>query len=84
MRQAPGSAGWESFVVAPVLDEAITWATGTFDGPRGRIAVGWRVADGHLTIVVDVPGGSEARIRFPDGSTFHTGPGSFTQRRPVN
>lgn len=84
LRQEPASAGWESFVVAPVLDETITWATGTFDGPRGRIAVDWRAEDGHLTIAVEVPGGSEARIRFPDGSTFHTGPGRFSRRRPIN
>ncbi|GAA5039738.1 alpha-L-rhamnosidase [Thermocatellispora tengchongensis] len=83
LRQASGSVGWESFLVAPVLNDAITWATGTFDGPQGRIAVEWRVQDDHLTISVDVPGGSEARIRFPDGSTFRTGPGRFSARRPV-
>ncbi|XVQ07188.1 family 78 glycoside hydrolase catalytic domain [Spirillospora sp. CA-255316] len=84
LRQAPGSAGWESFVVAPVLNEAITWAKGTFDGPQGRIAVDWRVEDGHLTISVDVPGGSDARIRFPDGGIVRTGPGRLSVRRPLS
>jgi alpha-L-rhamnosidase len=83
LRQAPGSAGWASFVVAPVLNPAITWATGAFDGPRGRIAVEWRVEDGHLTITVEVPGGAEAQIQFPDGSTIHTGPGHFSASRPI-
>ncbi|MEV0144889.1 MULTISPECIES: family 78 glycoside hydrolase catalytic domain [unclassified Nonomuraea] len=84
LRQAPGSVGWTSFVVEPVLDEAITWAKGTFDSPQGEIAVDWRVEDGHLTISVDVPGGSEARVRLPDGSTFHTGPGRFFRRHPLS
>ncbi|MFI7633427.1 family 78 glycoside hydrolase catalytic domain [Nonomuraea sp. NPDC049400] len=83
LRQAADSAGWESFVVAPAFTKAITWAEGTFDSPQGRIAVAWRVEDGHLTISVDVPGGSEAEIRFTDGSTFHTGPGRFSRRRPL-
>ncbi|TMR94139.1 alpha-L-rhamnosidase [Nonomuraea basaltis] len=84
LRQAPGSAGWESFVVAPVLNEAITWATGTFDSPQGQITVDWRVEDDHLTISIDVPGGSEVQVRLPDGSTFHTGPGRFARRHPIS
>jgi alpha-L-rhamnosidase len=83
LRQAPGSIGWESFVVAPVLHEAITWATGTFDSPQGQIAVDWRIEDDHLDISVDVPGGAEAQIRFPDGSTARTGPGRFSARRLI-
>ncbi|MFB4279602.1 family 78 glycoside hydrolase catalytic domain [Nonomuraea sp. MTCD27] len=84
LRQAPGSAGWESFVVAPVLNEAITWATGTYDSPQGLITVGWRVEDDHLAISVDVPGGAQAQVSFPDGHTFHTGPGRFSRRRPLS
>ncbi|WP_443182828.1 family 78 glycoside hydrolase catalytic domain [Nonomuraea sp. 3N208] len=83
LRQAPDSIAWESFVVAPVLNEAITWAKGTFDSPQGQIAVDWRIENDRLAISVDVPGGSEAQIRFPDGSTFHTGPGHFSARRPL-
>ncbi|GFJ87621.1 alpha-L-rhamnosidase C-terminal domain-containing protein [Phytohabitans rumicis] len=66
-----------------MLSEAITWAKGTFDGPQGLIAAEWSIKDGHLSISVDVPGGSEAQIRFPDGSTVRTGPGRFQGRRPL-
>jgi alpha-L-rhamnosidase len=82
LRQAPGSVAWTSFVVAPVLNEAVTWARGTFDSPQGRIAVDWSIKDGHFDISVDVPGGAEAQIRFPDGGTVRTGPGRFHERRP--
>ncbi|MFI7708713.1 family 78 glycoside hydrolase catalytic domain [Nonomuraea sp. NPDC049480] len=84
LRQAAGSVAWESFLVAPVLNDAITWAEGTFDSPQGRIAVAWRIQDDHLTISVDVPGGSQAQVRFPDGTTFHTGPGRFSRRQPLS
>jgi alpha-L-rhamnosidase len=82
--QAPGSIAWESFVVAPVLDGSITWAEGTFDSPQGSITVDWRVQDGHLTISADVPGGSQARIRFPDGTAYRAGPGRFSRRHPAS
>ncbi|GAA2869041.1 alpha-L-rhamnosidase [Streptosporangium fragile] len=79
LKQAPGSAGWKSFIVEPVLNEAVTWASGTFDSPQGRIAVEWRVEGDVLRISVDVPGGSEALVRFPDGTAVRTGPGRFSQ-----
>ncbi|WP_188193295.1 alpha-L-rhamnosidase C-terminal domain-containing protein [Nonomuraea sp. SYSU D8015] len=84
LRQAAGSVAWESFLVASVLNDTITWAEGTFDSPQGRVAVAWRVQDDHLTISVDVPGGAEAQVRFPDGTTFHTGPGRFRRRYPIS
>jgi alpha-L-rhamnosidase len=83
LRPAPGSVAWTSFIVAPVLTDAITWATGTFDSPQGLITVEWRIEDGHLAIAVEVPGGAEARICFPDGVTLRTGPGRFSARRPI-
>ncbi|WP_454853799.1 family 78 glycoside hydrolase catalytic domain [Promicromonospora soli] len=75
LRQAPGSVAWESFDVAPVLGGGLTWARGTFDGPQGRIAVEWRMADGVFRLEVDVPPGSIATLRLPDGGSVHAGPG---------
>lgn len=78
LRQVPGSVAWESFDVAPVLGGGLTWARGTFDGPQGRIAVEWRVADGVLRLEVEVPPGSTATLRLPDGGTVPVGPGRHT------
>ncbi|MEU8817624.1 family 78 glycoside hydrolase catalytic domain [Actinoplanes sp. NPDC048796] len=67
LRQAPGSVAWESFVVAPVPDERIGWARGTFDSPQGLISVRWRLDDGDLLIAVEVPPGATAEVVYPDG-----------------
>ncbi|WP_307807381.1 family 78 glycoside hydrolase catalytic domain [Naasia sp. SYSU D00948] len=83
LRQTPGSVAWESFVVAPVLDEVVTWAKGTFESPHGTIAVDWRLEDDQLSITVDVPAGSSAAVVFPDGERHTAGPGRFVHRRPV-
>ncbi|MFC3996959.1 family 78 glycoside hydrolase catalytic domain [Nocardiopsis sediminis] len=83
LRQAPGSVAWESFTVAPAVDPSLTWARGTFESPQGTITVGWRIEDGDLAITVDVPPGSAAEVRFPDGTTLRGGPGSLSDRRPL-
>jgi alpha-L-rhamnosidase len=76
LRQAPGSVAWESFVVAPVVGGGLTWASGTFDGPQGRIDVSWRVDDTTFRLEVVVPAGSTAELRLPDGTSRAAAPGT--------
>ncbi|MGW3951849.1 alpha-L-rhamnosidase-related protein [Streptomyces sp. NPDC004752] len=82
LRQAEGSVAWERFVVAPVPHPSVDWARGTFDGPRGTIAVEWRTRGEELDITVDVPPTSTATVVFPDGEELTVGPGrsQFTRR----
>ncbi|MEU4162922.1 family 78 glycoside hydrolase catalytic domain [Actinoplanes sp. NPDC026670] len=83
LRQAPGSIAWERFVVAPVPDERIGWARGTFDSPQGLITVSWRLADGDLLVEVEVPAGATAEIVFPDGERLDARQGRHVEYRPV-
>ncbi|MDH6484562.1 alpha-L-rhamnosidase [Streptomyces sp. SAI-127] len=83
LRQAEGSVAWERFVVAPVRHTSVDWARGTFDSPRGTIAVEWRTEGDELHITVDVPPASTATVIFPDGEELTAGPGLFTARRSV-
>ncbi|MCX5085681.1 alpha-L-rhamnosidase [Streptomyces sp. NBC_00401] len=75
LRQAEGSVAWERFVVAPVPHLSVGWARGTFDSPRGTIGVEWRVHDGELSLVVDVPPTSTATVVLPDGEQLTLNPG---------
>ncbi|MFF0156005.1 family 78 glycoside hydrolase catalytic domain [Streptomyces sp. NPDC005263] len=82
LRQAPGSVAWESFEVVPVPHPSLTWARGTHESPQGTIAVEWRRTGDELTVTVDVPPATSARIVFPDGSTAESLPaGTFTITR---
>ncbi|MHC5257688.1 family 78 glycoside hydrolase catalytic domain [Streptomyces sp. UC4497] len=83
LRQAPGSAAWESFIVAPVLGAGLTWASGTFDGPQGTIAVDWSVDGDLFWIDVAVPPGSTATVVLPDGTSVDGGPGPLHARCAV-
>ncbi|KQW10751.1 alpha-L-rhamnosidase [Streptomyces sp. Root369] len=83
LRQAEGSVAWERFVVAPVRHTSVDWALGTFDSPRGTIAVEWRTEGHELHITVDVPPTSTATVIFPEGEELTAGPGRFTARRSM-
>ncbi|MCQ8194278.1 family 78 glycoside hydrolase catalytic domain [Streptomyces rugosispiralis] len=81
LRQAENSVAWERFVVAPVLHPSVDWARGTYDSPRGTIAVAWRTEGSELYISVDVPPTSTATVVFPDGEALTAAPGRFTAHR---
>ncbi|MEU4612825.1 family 78 glycoside hydrolase catalytic domain [Streptomyces umbrinus] len=82
LRQAPGSIAWESFEVAPVPHPSVPWARGTHESPQGTIAVEWLTSGDRLTITVDVPPATTARIVFPDGMIEESAaPGRFSATR---
>ncbi|MFK4762394.1 family 78 glycoside hydrolase catalytic domain [Microbacterium sp. ZW T5_45] len=75
LRQADDSVAWESFLVAPVVPDTLTWAKGHFDGPQGRISVAWEREGSLGTLRVTVPGGSHATLRWGD-QVVTAGPGA--------
>ncbi|MEU0807586.1 family 78 glycoside hydrolase catalytic domain [Streptomyces sp. NPDC005970] len=83
LRQAPGSVAWEYFEVAPVPHPSLTWARGTHDSPQGTITVEWRRTGDELTLTVDVPPATTARVVFPDGATETATAGRFRATRRI-
>lgn len=73
LRQAPESVAWQRFVVAPVIPDHLTWASGHFDSPQGRIEVRWRNGP-ESSLTVSVPGGSVAVVEW-NGVEREVGPG---------
>lgn len=62
IRQEAGSAGWRKAVIAPALADALPWARGHMETPRGKISVSYQVWEGRLTAQITVPEGMEARL----------------------
>ncbi|WP_336855917.1 family 78 glycoside hydrolase catalytic domain [Sinomonas albida] len=83
LRQAPGSAGWESFEIRPRPGGAVTSASLRFESPRGLIKVSWSVADGEFSARFTVPLGCEARLTLPDGTSTRHGPGIYRASSPA-
>ena len=74
LRQAEESIAWEHIVIAPTVPSGLTWATGHFDGPQGRIEVQWHVDHERSHLQVEIPGGTSARLVW-DGEERRVGPG---------
>ncbi|ROP60919.1 alpha-L-rhamnosidase [Curtobacterium sp. ZW137] len=74
----PVSPGWRRFLVAPAVCGAVGAASCSVRTPYGTAGVRWSAAGGVVTLTVDVPPGTTAEVRLPDGSSTEFGPGSHT------
>jgi alpha-L-rhamnosidase len=63
--QAPDSVAYRHLVLRPTVGGGLAWASGEQETPRGRVASGWRLADGVLTLDVEIPPGASARLYVP-------------------
>ncbi|MBF4512861.1 family 78 glycoside hydrolase catalytic domain [Plantibacter sp. VKM Ac-2885] len=82
LRQAEDSIAWDSIVIAPVPGAGLSRAQGSHESPNGTITVRWGLEGGELLIDAEIPAETTARIVFPDGTEFRSGPGRFSARRP--
>ena len=69
------AAGYRRFVVEPRPGGGLTWAEAEHHSPYGPIRSAWRLDDDVLRLAVDVPPGTRAEVRLPDGSVSHADPG---------
>ncbi len=84
IRQAPGSVGWRSFLIAPEPGEQ-TSAEGKTGTPQGEIAVRWSRQGETFHIEATVPPGTKATVVLPltaptlrlDGSIVEAKAGPF-------
>ncbi|MFB4300577.1 family 78 glycoside hydrolase catalytic domain [Actinomadura sp. NTSP31] len=74
------SAGYRRFVIAPQPGGGLTSMSARHDSLHGPIRSQWTLDHGIFTLTVEVPPGTEAEIRLPDGTSTATGPGIHTYR----
>ena len=56
---------YEQFVVRPVPGGGLTWAKGSYNSIRGRIASSWRVENGMYSLDVTIPANTSAAVYVP-------------------
>jgi alpha-L-rhamnosidase len=66
---AQGETAYRHLTIAPQPGGGITSASAAVVSPLGRIGVAWALEHGQFTLELDVPGGVEAVVELPDGST---------------
>lgn len=73
---APAAPGYRRLAVAPQPLPGMEWASARHDTPYGPATVGWRRADGRVTITATVPPNATAAVRLPDGQSFDVATGT--------
>jgi alpha-L-rhamnosidase len=68
--------GYRWITVAPVPGGGITWAEAAHESPHGRIESSWSIVGDQLRLVVQVPPGTTASVRLPNGTASEVGPGT--------
>ncbi|MCR5693756.1 MAG: glycoside hydrolase family 78 protein [Clostridia bacterium] len=74
----PESAGFGSFVLAPVPDRRISFCKATYDSVRGTIRSDWHYDGDKLIYECGIPAGTEARVILPlSGEEKKLGSGTY-------
>jgi alpha-L-rhamnosidase len=63
--QTPHSVAYRELWLRPLPGGRLTWARAEQDTARGRVACGWSIADGRITVTATVPPGSTAVLEIP-------------------
>ena len=61
----PGSAGYKTIIIDPVMVKGLTWAKTSYDSIHGKIATNWKIDDGKLVLDVTIPANTEATVYIP-------------------
>jgi alpha-L-rhamnosidase len=63
--QAPTSVGYRHLLLRPLPGGSLTSARAQQETVRGRVACGWSITSGQLTVTTTVPPGSTAALEIP-------------------
>jgi alpha-L-rhamnosidase len=63
--QTPRSVGYRELLLRPLPGGRLTWARAEQETVRGRVACGWSMEDGRITVSATVPPGCTAVLEIP-------------------
>ncbi|WP_144124145.1 alpha-L-rhamnosidase [Catellatospora sichuanensis] len=63
--QTKDSTAYRELLLRPLPGGGLTWAEAEQETARGRVACGWRLAAGRITVSVSIPPGSTAVLEIP-------------------
>jgi alpha-L-rhamnosidase len=73
----PLSPGYERILIEPHPGGDLTWAKASYDCSYGKIVSSWKIVDGQFNLHTEIPPGTTATIKLPDGESKEVGPGTF-------
>jgi alpha-L-rhamnosidase len=63
--QTPASVAYRELLLRPLPGGGLSWARAWQETARGRVACGWRLADGRIVVDAVIPPGSTAILEIP-------------------
>ncbi len=57
--------GYKHILIQPLPGGGLTHADASVESMYGRVASGWEIADGKITMRIDVPANTTATVRLP-------------------
>ncbi|MGN9908835.1 family 78 glycoside hydrolase catalytic domain [Phytohabitans sp. LJ34] len=63
--QTPRSVGYRELLLRPLPGGRLSWARAEQETVRGRVACGWSIEDGRITVTATVPPGCTALLEIP-------------------
>lgn len=67
IRNVPGKPAFEEIIIKPDVLDSLTWASGTFQSPRGTIVSKWKKGAGKFELAVTIPANTSALVYLPTG-----------------
>jgi alpha-L-rhamnosidase len=61
----PGSPGYDTIIIDPVIRDGLTWANTSYDSIHGTIATAWKKRGNELTLHVVIPANTTATVYIP-------------------
>ncbi|MHA7179406.1 alpha-L-rhamnosidase [Arthrobacter sp. MDB2-24] len=58
-------AGYQKVLIAPKPGGGLTHASTSLDTDHGPISVDWRISDGAINLIIDLPAGVTAQVELP-------------------
>jgi len=62
---APAAPGYRRIIIRPTPGGGVTWARASHRTPYGLASCSWRVADGAMTVEVEIPPNTSAEVYLP-------------------
>jgi alpha-L-rhamnosidase len=76
--QTPNSVAYKELLLRPLPGGRLTRARAEQETVRGRVACGWSVEDGRITVTATIPPGCTAVLEMPGGATRRLPSGHHT------
>ena len=77
IRIPDGGEGYQKLIVNPVPDRRLGFAQVGLKTRRGEIHSVWRYQDHLIRYEIEIPEGTTAAIRLPDGKEYHVNSGKY-------